>query len=257
MDLWSLRSLGKVRLLHALATFAFSLRYRQGKIYAIRRGPLAGCRWRHHRSHQFWLPMGLYEPQTARWIQDALTPGAVLFDIGANAGYFALIGSRSVGEQGFVVAFEPVSENVAAIRAQLALNHLTNVEVVSAAAADVNGSAEFVLERRNSNSHLREIEITHAASHPERIDIVETITVDDYVRKTGHRPSVIKIDVEGAEHKVLLGAQQTLVQHHPLCVIATHSTELRRQCTRLLEACGYRLAMLPGSEHGIVATCEH
>ena len=257
MDLWSLRSLGKVRLLHALATFAFSMRYRHGEIYAIRRGPLAGCRWRHHRSYQFWIPMGLYEPPTARWIQDALSPGAILFDIGANAGYFALVGSRRVGAQGLVVAFEPVAENADAIRAQLALNHLTNVEVVSAAASDVNGKAEFVLERRNTNSHLREVAITHAASHPERIDIVKTITLDEYVSKTGYRPSVIKIDVEGAEHKVLSGARQTLVQNHPSCVISTHSTELRNQCTKLLEYCGYRISTLPRSEHGIVATFEH
>jgi FkbM family methyltransferase len=257
MDLWSLRSLGHVRLLRALATLAFSVRYRHGRIYVIPRGPLAGCRWRHHRSHQYWIPMGLYEPQTARSIQDALSPGAVLFDIGANAGYFALVGSRSVGAQGFVVAFEPVAENADAIRAQLALNHVTNVDVVSAAASDVSGQAEFVLERRNTNSHLREVAITHAASHPERIDIVETITVDEYVSKTGHRPSVIKIDVEGAEHKVLSGARQTLEQNHPLCVIATHSTELRQQCTRLLEYCGYRISSLPRSKHGIVATFEH
>ena len=257
MDLWSLRSLGKVRLLRALAALAFSVRYRHGKIYVIPRGPLAGCRWRHHRSHQYWIPMGLYEPQTARSIQGALSPGAVLFDIGANAGYFALVGSRSVGAQGFVVAFEPIAENADAIRAQLALNHVTNVDVVSVAASDVSGRAEFVLERRNTNSHLREVAIAHAASHPERIDIVETITVDEYVSKTGHRPSVIKIDVEGAEHKVLSGARQTLVQNHPLCVIATHSTELRQQCTKLLEYCGYRISRLPRSKHGIVATFEH
>ena len=63
---------------------------------------------------------GMAERPLQSALQRELRPGATFFDIGANVGFVTLIAARLVGPSGRVVAFEPVPENVAAIRENLA-----------------------------------------------------------------------------------------------------------------------------------------
>lgn len=50
---------------------------------------------------------GLWEPNETRWFVRSLRPGDVVVDVGANIGYYTLLGARLVGESGRVYAFEP------------------------------------------------------------------------------------------------------------------------------------------------------
>jgi FkbM family methyltransferase len=58
----------------------------------------------------------------------ALRPGNVFFDIGANVGYYSLLGARLVGPRGRVVALEPVVRNVAFLHRHIVLNKAGNVD---------------------------------------------------------------------------------------------------------------------------------
>jgi hypothetical protein len=49
------------------------------------------------------MPLGLYEKETADWLKSCLSPRMTFFDIGANAGYFTLLGSSIVSEGGLAV----------------------------------------------------------------------------------------------------------------------------------------------------------
>lgn len=108
----------KVPGMYRLFLSATNLMYPDGKIVTINKGPLSGCRWQRFQCHQAWMAMGSYEPHVAKLIGEILRPGDVFYDVGANAGYFTLLGASRVGG-GRVVAFEPVPFNVQVIQRQL------------------------------------------------------------------------------------------------------------------------------------------
>lgn len=163
MDLWQLQKLGKVQLArHAVISF-FSKIYRDGRIIKIRRGPLKDLFWSCCTKHQFWMPLGLYEKQTAAWLVNQLKDCMTFLDIGANAGYFTLLGSKCVGK-GSVIAFEPVPLNVETINKHIAANNISNTAVENIALSDRSGTCDFIIEKNNANSHLSDIDISHAIS---------------------------------------------------------------------------------------------
>ena len=61
--------------------------------------------------------------------------------------------------------------------------------------------------------------------HHERPDI-PAITLDHYVATTGAVPDVILMDVEGAEHRVLIGAEATILAHHPAIFASIHASDV-------------------------------
>lgn len=61
-------------------------------------------------SHGCWI--GSYEYHKRRLFEQAVTPGSAVFDIGAHVGFYTLLASVLVGDQGRVVAFEPNAGNV-------------------------------------------------------------------------------------------------------------------------------------------------
>lgn len=197
--------------------------------------------------------MGMYEEETCQWLQSNLGDGCVFFDIGANAGYFTLLGSQLVGASGTVVAFEPVPVNVQVVSRQAELNECANVRIEPCALTNSNGPVSFAIEARNANSHLSELRISHAASAPSATVTVPGITLDDWVSQNGILPDVLKIDVEGAEQLVLEGAARTLSEARPRLILSTHSGALKEACRAMLEEKRYRIIPLPGFEHELVA----
>lgn len=252
INLWSMRKLGRIALVRNAVHKAFSLYYRHGTSRTILAGPLAGMKWYCHREHQMWMPLGQYERETCDWLRSVIQAGMTFFDVGANAGYFVLLGSQQVKGNGRVIAFEPVPENVQVLKHQIRLNRLKNVTLENIALSDTSSEERLTVECQNANSHLSAVRICHAPSQPARVIMVKTLTVDDYVAQTGIIPDVLKLDVEGAERSVLQGARKTLSEARPKCVISTHSRDLKTQCRRFLESNGYFLENLPGFEHELV-----
>ena len=82
------------------------------------------------------------------------------------------------------------------------------------------------------------------------IDLVPAITIDSVVQKTNTLPDVIKIDVEGAEMKVLQGCVSVLSQKHPVIFLSVHSDQLRDDCKSFLKQYNYEAIPLDTSENG-------
>ncbi len=184
-----------------------------------------------------------------------LQVGSVFYDIGANVGYFSVIAARLVGGRGQVLAFEPVPQNAAYVRRNARLNKLRNIEVIEAAVDQRCGQAEFCFTEYSGGSVLASAD--HRAPDVRRVDKVLTVTIDHCVEAEGREPpDVVKIDVEGAEHEVLLGMQSVLKKFRPVVVyeIDDTTTEFvdrkQRRCDALLEECGYRLERLDNSYPG-------
>lgn len=249
--LWKLRWLGKSDSLRKLAYFLYETAY-VGRTVTVSRGPLKGMKWAYQSGQQFWLPLGLYEPETSSWLSENIKEGDLFFDIGANYGYFSLVGSRMVGSNGLVISVEPIPKNQDYISRQISLNGLTNIKLQKVALSDSDGSAKFVIEAQNANSHLSSIDIRHAIS--KKIDEVEveTLTLDSLVQELGRRPDLIKCDVEGAEKLVVEGARDLIKSASAKWIISTHSPELKAEIAETFKSNGYDVSDLEGFDHELI-----
>lgn len=203
-------------------------------VVPIVQGRLRGRRWIvGSHIHGCWL--GTYEHEKQRAFVEAITPGSVVFDLGAHVGYYSLLASALTGPEGRVFAFEPSPRNLGYLREHLRLNKVSNVTVIDAAVSDSAGFAFFDPSPCNAMGCL-------ADSGPLR---VRTVTLDE-LTAAGELPApdFIKVDVEGAERRVLAGARGTIERWKPAIFLATHGPEVHGQCCEFLRALGYDLRSL-------------
>jgi FkbM family methyltransferase len=162
--------------------------------------------WRHGLSS--------YEPETLAVFQ-ALLPGTRLFvDVGANTGLFSLLTALDPARR--AIAFEPVPEIFAMLRANVRLNTMTNLTAEPLAVSDKAGEVVFYVTRTRGG-----IPTDSSAVAGFRADVVpstlQAVTLDGYLSKAKHGAvDLLKIDVETAEPQVLRGARQTLRRDRPL-----------------------------------------
>lgn len=207
-----------------------------GAIVPVLQGRLRGRKWIvGSGNHGYWL--GTYEHAKRLAFEQTITPGSVVFDIGSNVGFYALLASVLVGEKGKVYAFEPLPRNVRFLREHVRLNHADNVTIFEAAVSDREGTAAFDDRQGPFMGHV-------AADG--RLQVA-TVCLDEMIaQKLLPLPDFVKIDVEGAEVLVLTGARSVLEKARPVLFVATHSPELHRQCCEMLRDSGYRLSALDG-----------
>ena len=80
---------------------------------------------------------------------------------------------------------------------------------------------------------------------------VKTVSLDElFAQGEIPKPHIIKMDIEGGEHRALLGAKNLLASARPTIFLATHGPEVHRQCCELLQSLGYRLSALSGVDVG-------
>ncbi|WP_210585055.1 FkbM family methyltransferase [Streptomyces sp. GESEQ-35] len=151
---------------------------------------------------------GVWEPHMTAWLRGRLRPGDTFVDVGANVGYFAVLGSRLVGDTGRVVAVEASPAFHDRMRQQLTLNGCTNVRTVNAAVSDSRRTLTFVLaSSRNmgANSIVPYDGPAESTFEAEARPLSELLDPDDLARAR-----VLKIDVEGAEGSVVRGLAPVL-----------------------------------------------
>lgn len=132
-----------------------------------------------------------------------LESGMAFVDIGANAGLFSLVASQRVGANGVVLAFEPNPKVFRQLLDHARLNHLSNFHPFEAAISARSGTAFFKAGGRDHTGagHLdrdggEEVRVLSFSDTPELRHLI------------GTRPTVIKVDVEGAEALVVEGLME-------------------------------------------------
>ncbi|HWE32760.1 MAG TPA: FkbM family methyltransferase [Solirubrobacteraceae bacterium] len=173
-----------------------------------------------------------------------LGDGGVFYDIGANLGFFALLGAHLAGLQnGHVYAFEAAPDNAEAIRSNAALNGIANVTVIAKAVAGGSGRGRLQVVDDQSWSKLE-----NYGEHPytEQVIDVDLVAIDDLIAAGELRPpTVVKIDVEGAELAVLEGMSSTIDAYRPAIICELHDTHA--EFVTAMRAHGYRLVNLEGT----------
>lgn len=170
-------------------------------------------------SRQLFL-YGGYEEALTLNIMRALKTGSTFFDVGAHYGYFSVLASRFVGWQGRVVAFEP--GRAAFAKLSINLSGRQNCECHRKAVWRVSGPLTFndAGDDRSAFSSVLDQRLppTDDGNAAARIE-VDAISLDDFVRETGARPDVVKLDVESAESDVILGAREVIAKCRPMLTI--------------------------------------
>ena len=137
-----------------------------------------------------------------------IADGDVVIDAGANIGIFTALASFMVGDSGMVLVVEPDPENVVVLRKNILINNLKNTILVEKAlfqksdeTMDLisNGTMSKIISGHNSDSTM---EFNRYS--------VKSITLDDLMTDLDITPTVLKMDIEGAEKFALKEASRTL-----------------------------------------------
>jgi FkbM family methyltransferase len=164
---------------------------------------------------------GEYESETSRLVQRLLRPGQTMIDVGANIGYFTLVGARAVGPQGRVVAFEPVAGVRERLVTNLRLNGLANVTVRDEALSASSGTAVFFTGPQDDTG-LASLRPLKAST---QVSVVQA-RLDD-LWDAGRPIALIKIDVEGGEMAAIEGMTECLSRHSPDLIVEVTDEYLR------------------------------
>jgi FkbM family methyltransferase len=200
-------------------------------------GPLRGKLWVvGSSSHGCWL--GSYEFEKQQIFIKTIRPGCVVYDIGAHVGFYTLLSSVLVASQGKVLAFEPVPRNLQYLRRHVQMNCCLNVSVFPYAVSDMSGEESFHPSINSSMGYI---------SKKGEMEVM-TIALDEVIKSTNiPLPDVAKIDVEGAEFRVLMGGRHTIEKKKPILFLALHNPENLKSCSELPQRVGYRFEALNGT----------
>ena len=170
-----------------------------------------------------------YEAGLVAELQARLREGDVFIDIGANAGFFSLIGAKAVGPTGRVIAFEPHPHARAAMVRLLLENRVNDrVDVSAAAVSDFVGDAAL---------HVTAVDTVLSTLTPEDAPLrndfpfdgtlsVPVTTLDQWTEnrpELATRVAAVKIDVEGGEEHVLRGMSLLLNRLPHLLIVCETS----------------------------------
>ena len=154
-------------------------------------------------------------------LQRFVPPGSGAIDVGANIGFFTLRFARWTGSGGQVIAIEPEPENLAVLRRRLAASRQNErVIVIMAIAAEAAGIGHLEINRDHPGDHK-----IGTSGVP-----VTAVTLDAVLAQHGSPAiSLVKIDVQGAEMRVLKGATGLLERYRPALFIEIDDAALRKQ----------------------------
>ena len=170
--------------------------------------------------------LDIYERAESLFIEATVRPGDYVVDAGANIGFHAVHLARLVGECGHIDAFEPLGYLADALDASLWENGFTDRVTVHRAGLDTNaGSLRLRHAPRTANFGGAHFASTNAPPPGHTDEVVPTVALDTIVGK--QHCSFLKIDVEGAEPRVMRGAEVTLAACRPIVLSELHDAQLR------------------------------
>jgi FkbM family methyltransferase len=175
-----------------------------------------------YRNIYYW---GDYEPYNTKVYRRIVREGDVVFDVGANFGWFTTLFARWVGAAGRVHSFEPVPFIHALAAETIALNGLgSRVELNDFGLGEADAALTIFTYEGLPHGHATAVDLGRrdAVAHECRIR-----RLDDYCAEQGIRSfRFMKVDVEGFEREVFLGGERVLsAKDAPIIAF-----EINREC---------------------------
>jgi FkbM family methyltransferase len=163
--------------------------------------------------------------------------GDYVIEIGGHIGYFSTLFSKIIGSEGKLDVFEPSLENLKYLKQNVSLlpSELKNsVTVIEKGIGNENVFLDFFIDTitGQNNSFVKDFEgfyqnRKHSIEKNAKLSTVKVpvIKLDDYLQANEMQPDFIKIDVEGFEYNVILGAKATIENHKPNFMIEIQKDE--------------------------------
>lgn len=175
--------------------------------------------WVQREGTDLHLPVDLHEDPLVQDAKAVLVEGTTFIDIGAHVGLYTV---NLAPKAGLVVAIEAANDTYDDLISNVRLNNLDNVEAWLAAAWDSVSTyclnSEAVLEAGRTRDRIESDGSTRVLEGGTGL----ALPVDDMLRSNIPPVSLVKIDVEGVEDRVLVGMRDTLLGHRPVILLEMH-----------------------------------
>ena len=164
---------------------------------------------------------GRHEPLVGEVIREVLRPGDTAVDVGAHVGYFTLMMARQVGPQGKVFALEPDPQNYQLLKRNVERNGYRNVVLFPYAALDREETVRLYRSRENRGDNR-----LFPRRKGESFVEVQGVRLDRLLPPQ-EVPSLrlVKVDVQGAEGRVLRGMEQWLRDKRSLHLVCEYDPQ--------------------------------
>lgn len=194
---------------------------------------------------------GEYEPCMTRAFEQTLREGMRVIDAGANVGYYTLLAAKHVGKNGKVWAFEPEAKNFEELLSNIILNNFG--EIVTSyrkALSNVEGAATMFVSDAESGEHS----LIPCRTRNTKTTLVEVMRLDDIIKG---KVDILKVDTEGNDMNVLLGAERILRQNKNIALFTElfpvglkAAGQSAKDYWELLESFGFGMTLLEGKGSG-------
>jgi len=185
----------------------------------------------------------IHEEKVVNMLVEKLSVSKCFVDVGTHLGYYTCIASKFM-PNGIIYGFEMDELNYLLAKKNLKLNECKNVHIYHAAVANSSGVVRYLRKTRRP-SPIFSISTSVLREKNGHLITVKSITLDDFFKYKETMPDVIKIDVEGAEMKVMEGMKHLIkhvnlklfVEVHPMKLL-DHQSSANAVVSLLLDA-GY------------------
>ena len=174
----------------------------------------------------------IFEPDTIFFVKDYLATDNIVFDVGANVGYFSMLFSRLVGKDGKVYAFEPASFPFRLLEQNRHINKLDWLEIYNLCLGEENCDIEINAGEPGLEVYNSLAPIVHSSADTCLFEkeTVKMIRGDELIaEKQISHIDLMKIDVEGAELLVLKGLGDSFKSRVIDTVVVELTQEMSRQ----------------------------
>lgn len=201
-------------------------------------------------SLKYWnRDLSKVDPMLLNLALEQIRPGSVVWDIGANVGLFSFACANLVGQSGKVLAIEADIWLAGLMRrsSRLKENHGLQIDILPMAVSDSVGIAKFnIAKRGRAASYLDISKGSTQAGGVREVQLVPTFSLDWLLDRYA-RPTFVKIDVEGAEEKVLRGAEKVLAEIRP--IILCEVSENKEIVSNIFKKFNYSLFDAAAEKH--------
>ena len=188
------------------------------------------------------------EPEILEWIEKYGGDGT-FYDVGANIGIYSLY--YAMINKGNVYSFEPSVFNLRQLAKNISINNLEDrIKIISNPLSHFTGFANFTNSNSDEGGALNAFGVEYGYDgKPIESKIKYSLlgfSMDELLKNEliEDPPSLIKIDVDGIEHLILSGAQETLKSNICKSVFIEVNNEFKKQSIevkKILESSGFIL----------------